>query len=773
MTAGILMMVLARELRVSAIVVLLIGGVALGPELLGWVNPRSLGDGLRVIVQLSVALILFEGGLTLDLHGYRRASGIIRRLLTVGVAITWVVTALAIHLLFGQPLPFCFLAASLVVVTGPTVISPLLRRVRVKQNVHNALYWEGVLVDPVGVFLAVMCYELVAAGSTMEEATRLFALRFAVGLGIGGVAGLMLDQVIRRMWIHPEQINIFAFATALITFGACDRLAHESGLLGVIVAGFILGARRPKPLERIRRFKLELTEMLIGNLFVLLSANLSVAAFLEFGWRGALLVLLVLLVARPACVFASGMGTDFTRAEKLFLSWVAPRGIVAASMGSFFALQLTAQGDERGAFLETFTYSIIGATVILQGSSAGWVARRLGLNRPAPNGYMIIGAHRLGCELSRFITEVVKRPCLVLDANPRAVEDARARGVVAEYADALDPGLRESDIVAPIGGLLAATDNEHLNSLICQQWEDSLNPGWDYRWARAAREGDLSLPGKVVWPTLPKPSVVAAELDRGEAGLQRIPLGDATGMGEDATILAVSQDGRLSFHPEEWKEAKPTSEALILWRRSVRLSSHVQPETVLVSGARDVEALFSEMLDALAKLEPALDRARVYDELLEREHNLSTAIGHWVAIPHCSQRGLPQPRCAIALVPAGVDFGAYDGVPVKLVFLLISPPEDPERHLVLLAEIAHIAADPGTVEKMTAAGSSEELYRLLQDVEARLPRGALLGGGARTRARAPARKTPTSAIPAPPAPPAPAAPPSPPPGAEKDPPAAP
>ncbi|HQP47125.1 MAG TPA: cation:proton antiporter, partial [Spirochaetota bacterium] len=217
---GILFFAIARKLRITPIVVLLIGGIFLGPSSygLGIINPGALGDGLKVIVQLAVALILFEGGMSLDAKGYRQVSGEIRRVLTWGVVVTWFGSALAVKFIFDLSWTLSALAGSLIIVTGPTVIGPLLKRIRVQSRLFHFLHWESVLIDPIGVFIALLCFEWIIG----HDAIEFFVLRLLLGLSLGFGGGLLLSLMIRRQWLPDESLNIFVLACALGLFTLSD-----------------------------------------------------------------------------------------------------------------------------------------------------------------------------------------------------------------------------------------------------------------------------------------------------------------------------------------------------------------------------------------------------------------------------------------------------------------------------------------------------------------------------------------------------------------------
>ena len=440
--AGTFLMALSRRINVSAIVLLLTGGVVLGPEVFGLVKPDSLGEGLGVLVSLAVGIILFEGGLTLELSGFRAAPKVIPRLLTVGLVVTWLATAFAFWLFFHDQvtLGLCLLAGSLVTVTGPTVIAPLLKRIKVNHNLHSILHWEGILIDPLGVFLAILCFEWLIEQSG-GVALGNFAMRTLAGLAIGCAGAALMLLLLRFRFFPEEQLNIGALGIAVGTFGAAELMLPESGLLSVTVAGFLVGIQKPAELKQIKHFKSEIVDLLIGVLFILLSARLELAQFKEFGIPGALMVATVIFIVRPMNIFASAYKTDLTLKERAFLSWVAPRGIVAASMASFITLSLERTGRyENVQLLETFVYSVITATVLLQGFTAGPVAALLGLKRPPQTGWLIVGAHAFGREVARHLRDHAKMDVLLIDSNARAVKEARDAGLKA-VLDAIGNGL--------------------------------------------------------------------------------------------------------------------------------------------------------------------------------------------------------------------------------------------------------------------------------------------------------------------------------------------
>jgi len=404
---GIFFIIISNKLKIPSIVLLLLGGILLGPHGISLIHPASLGTGLNVIIQLAVALILFEGGLTLDAKGYRQVSKEIRNSLTRGIIVTWGLSSLIVKIIFHFPWPIAVLSGSLIIVTGPTVIGPLLKRVRVKKNIYNFLHWEGVLIDPIGVFIALLTYEWLVG----ERALQFFLFRIVVGISIGLLSGFILYFLIKKKYIQEEILNIFILSYALVIFVFADFFVPESGLLSVTIAGFILGYSKLPQLNSIKLYKAEFINLLIGLLFILLSANLNINFF--WGKEGILLgvsVLAIMLIVRPINIFITiPTRKNFSIKDKLFLSWIAPRGIVAASMASLFALNLKNLKNEYSSyanFIEAFTYLVIIGTVFIQGFTANIVGRLFGVVEPDPSGWLIVGAHNFALEIASFIKKM-------------------------------------------------------------------------------------------------------------------------------------------------------------------------------------------------------------------------------------------------------------------------------------------------------------------------------------------------------------------------------
>ena len=713
--AGGFLMVIARKFRVPAIVLLLIGGLGLGPQGWGLVRPDALGDLLQVIVAIAVGLILFEGGLTLDVKGYKAVGTTIRRLLTLGALVTWLTTASIIWLFYRFPPSICLLAGSLVIVTGPTVIQPILKRIRLKWNLHNILHWEGVLIDPIGVFIAVLAFEWAVVGGG-EQALGNLVLRLIVGLLIGAGGGELIYRLLR--WVPEDMINVFVVAGAVLVFGVAEHLIDESGLLSVTVAGLIVGWHQPPSLRVIKDFKAILIDILIGLLFILLVARLEIEQFFDFGVKGLMLLLVFLFVVRPLVMLVSTWKQGFKANEFAFLSWVAPRGVVAASMASLFTLSLE-ESNPDAHFLETFTYSVIVATVILQGFSAAPLARLLRLQRQHPEGWLIVGAHPLGRKVAQFLKNACKVPVTLVDTNRAAVDEARAEGLSAFEADARDvESIEPRAELQGVGNLLAITDNEDLNELLCARWRDAFGRDYLYRWSAGTGtpQREKSGDGRPIWTWMPRPGVVSGELGLGNAELLTF---DNAAVSTKGSIIpmAVHSDGRLILDPGpklKVKGGKVPAKVPCLQRESDPLLAALRPELLLRMAAADKETLFAGIIARIVQQAAGkVDAQRALAAVMQREAQMPSNMGQGVAIPHARLPGLPHTLCAIAQLEKPMVWEG--GEPVRIVFMLLSPQDDAGAHLAVMGEIARLMSDRKLREQLQTAPNLPRMLQIIQD----------------------------------------------------------
>ncbi len=712
---GTILMALAGRFRLPPIVLLLLGGILLGPGPIGigLIRPSSLGDGFSVIIQLAVALVLFEGGLNLDPRGYRAVSSEIKRALTIGVVVTWLGTAVAVRSIFGFPWTFSILCGSLIIVTGPTVIGPLLKRIGAKKKIHDFLHWESVLIDPIGVFIALLCYEWIAG----ENAFAQFGLRLVVGSVIGAAAGLILTFVLKRKWVPEDGVNLFVVATVMAIFTTSHILIPESGLLSVTIAGFVLGYSGPPQIDKLRIYKSQLVDTLIGLLFMLLAANLDISGYSRMYLSGIIItVLVVMFVIRPINIFSVMIGrSTFTLGERLFLSWVAPRGIVAASMASIFAMNIRNDGGTYAAnagFLEAFTYAVIIATVILQGFSARLMGRFLGVLEPEKTGWLIIGSHSLGMRVADFIIDQ-GYGAILMDTNLRAVSQARKEGFRALFGNAIRANVDEFPELYGVGNVLAITVNEDLNQLACQHWQRTLNHPRLFKWSSvhlkssSDRDDDIIL-GKTVWKSFNLPEIISA-MSEPDMNLFREMKVNASSIRYPERVIMCGYRDRL--YPYLPQDAQGEVMCLIARSPEMALDLNTRPSWILLTDRTKMTDALADLLDAFKADYSVFDTAEILRRLLSMESEFPSSMGQGVAVPHAYIDGLSDSVVLIAVSRNGL--APVQGTdPVRVVFLVLSPADNPTKHIEILSQISRFVINDENRTQLFDASNREEILEL-------------------------------------------------------------
>jgi NhaP-type Na+/H+ or K+/H+ antiporter len=475
--AGVTAQVIGEFLKVPSIIFLLLFGIGLGQDGLGVLHPQELGVGLEVIVALSVALILFEGGLSLELSELGQVSNSLRNLVTIGIFVTLIGGGMAAHWLGEFPWSLAFLYASLVVVTGPTVINPLLRQVKVDRKVSTLLEGEGVLIDPVGAILAVVVLDIILNGDT-DPGFVIGGLIVRLGIGTligvigGGIMGLFLKRV---NFLSEDLRNLVVLAGLWGLWGLAQTIRSESGLMTTVVAGIVVRALSVPEERLLRRFKGQLTVLAVSVLFILLAADLSIASVFALGRGAVLTVLVLMLVVRPVNIWLCTRSSDLNWRQKLFLSWVAPRGIVSASVASLFAILLTERGISGGDAIKALVFLTIILTVLIQGLTAGTVAGWLGITGTQATGAVIVGCNPLSLLIARLIQENGD-PVVLIDTDENACEAANKEGIPVFISSALDQSTLEKAGLAKTGTFLAMTKNGEVNAVVAQRAVEEFQP---------------------------------------------------------------------------------------------------------------------------------------------------------------------------------------------------------------------------------------------------------------------------------------------------------
>ncbi|MFL5582498.1 MAG: cation:proton antiporter [Gemmatimonadaceae bacterium] len=477
--AGLLAQVLGHRWRMPAIVPLLVLGVALGPSGLGLVRPETLGGGLSVIVKLCVAVILFDGALNLRLADLSRAMREVRSLITTGVLVTWLGATLVAWGIARLSLPVAIVFGALVTVTGPTVVQPLLRRVPLPRKVKTVLEGEAILIDPVGAVLAVAVVDVILGVTGVRHigvfgGAWAYVGRLLVGFVIGAAGGVGLSRLLKVRGLVPgELVNLVALAAVWGVFAAAEWAQAEAGITAAVAMGLAMQRGAVPEEQRLRRFKEQLTVLGISLLFVLLAANLPLGVVRAEGWRGLATVLALMLVVRPLSVWVSLRRSEMPLQEKAFIAWISPRGIVAASVASLFALTLTEAGFAEGQRLLAIAFLTIAMTVTVQGLTAGPVSRLLGLESLAGRTAIVVGAGPLGLGVAAELRRR-DRPVVLVDRNAALVEGARALGFEAREGNALDEGVLADAGADEAETVVAVTTNSEVNALAAHLAHDAF-----------------------------------------------------------------------------------------------------------------------------------------------------------------------------------------------------------------------------------------------------------------------------------------------------------
>lgn len=479
--AGILVLgVLAQWgawwLRLPSILLLLTAGILAGP-VTGWLHPDTLlGDLLLPAVSLSVAVILYEGGLNLKLRELRNIGGPFLLLTTVGAVVSWIIGAAAAHYVLEFAWPVATLLGAILVVTGPTVIGPILRHLRMRGNVAAILKWEGIIIDPAGAMLAVLVYTAIQAGAfhqAVNEATVDLCMTVVVGSVAGCLGAGFLILVLSRFWVPDSLHNPVSLMLVFLAFTSANALQDESGLFAVTLMGIILANQKWTSIHHVVEFKETLGILLISGLFIVLSARLDPDHLRGLNWRSLAFVAVLIVAARPLSVLASTWGSALTWQERSFLCCMAPRGIVAAAISSVFALNLTEAGYQQAAEIVPVTFLVVFVTVLVYGLMAGPLGRRLGLVQTNPQGILFVGAHPWVRALAGALREEGYSVFLV-DTDSENVRDSRMAGLPCLYGSALAEATRDRIDYAGLGRMLAVTANNEVNSLACLRYAEDF-----------------------------------------------------------------------------------------------------------------------------------------------------------------------------------------------------------------------------------------------------------------------------------------------------------
>ncbi|MCL4264040.1 MAG: cation:proton antiporter [Anaerolineae bacterium] len=482
---GIIAQWLAWRFKIPSILLLLLFGFLAGP-VFGLIHPNEMfGELLFPFVSLSVAIILFEGGLSLKWGETEEVRGVLRLLISVGAFVTWVLASLAAYFILDMEALLAILLGAVLVVTGPTVVIPLLRQIRPSRRVGSILKWEGILIDPIGATLAVLVVEAILGGGAQPtlnffHIAQGIVVTLLVGTAVGLVAGWLLVEFLRRDWIAPFLETAVALMMVLAAFALSNEFAAESGLMAATIMGIVLANQKKADVRHITAFKEELGVLLLSVLFIVLAARVNLSAISGILLPEMAFLAVLILVVRPLAVWVSAIGSKLSNREKLFVAALAPRGIVAVAVASLFALELEEVGFAGADQLVNITFLVVVGTVVVYSLTASPLARRLGLVQEHPQGVLIVGAHNWARQMALTLQEAGFEVWLV-DANGGRVEIAHHLGLTAIHDSILSDAILDELPLERIGRILALTANSELNTLACLRFGEWLGDDHVYQ----------------------------------------------------------------------------------------------------------------------------------------------------------------------------------------------------------------------------------------------------------------------------------------------------
>ncbi|BBU56600.1 sodium/hydrogen exchanger [Mameliella alba] len=459
---------LAWRLRLPAIVLMLVAGLIIGP-VTGILDPASqFGDMLQPMIAVAVAIILFEGGLTLDLHRLSDAAKGVRRLVLIGAPLGWIASASALHFVAGLSWESSAVFGGIMIVTGPTVIAPLLRQARLQRRPAALMQWEAIVNDPVGALAAVLAFEVVmvlrtatSAGHAMIE----IGMGVAIATVLGLAAGWGVVRAFRQAWV-PEYMKVpVLFVVLLGVFALADHVLHESGLLAVTIMGLWIANAKLPSFTEIYRFKEHATVLLVSGVFILLAAGMSFERLAVLDWRAGAFVLAVILLARPLPVLAALAFTNVPWRERLLVAFTGPRGVVLVAVAGLFGERLADLGLPDADRIAPLAFALVAATVVLHGFTLAPMARLLGLTASRLPGVLIMGGSKWAVELGAALKKM-DLPVIIADPNNAHLRSAREAGLDTFYGDILSEAAEERVDLVAYEKLICASDNDAYNTLV-------------------------------------------------------------------------------------------------------------------------------------------------------------------------------------------------------------------------------------------------------------------------------------------------------------------
>lgn len=495
---GILAQWVAWRLKIPAILPLILIGLFVGPistliseDGTKWLEPMwngeeglFPGESLFYFVSLAIAVVLFEGGLTLRKKEVSTIGPVIVKLITIAVLVTFVGAGLAAHWIFGLTWQISFLFAALIIVTGPTVIAPILRNIPLKKDISSVLRWEGILIDPIGALVAVLVFEFIRIEDGQDFTSRAlleFGRIVLFGFTFGFAFAHALVYAIKKNVIPHYLLNVVTLAVVIGVFVLADNFAHESGLLAVVIMGMVMGNINLPNLKELLYFKESLSILLVSILFILLAANMQLEEMLlVFNREALLLFAAIVFVLRPLGVFLSSIKSGLNFREKLFISWVGPRGIVAAGIASLFGLRLARQGVTDAEYITPLVFMVVLGTVLLNATTARYVAQLLGVFLKDSKGILIIGASSISRLIAKYLQDN-NRHVVLIDSNPDNIEKAQDLGIEAIEESVYSDDLLNNIELNDVGYIMAMTANSDINKTAISKFSKQFGENGSFR----------------------------------------------------------------------------------------------------------------------------------------------------------------------------------------------------------------------------------------------------------------------------------------------------
>ncbi|MFK7848988.1 MAG: cation:proton antiporter [Rhodothermales bacterium] len=748
---------LAWRIKIPSILLLLIAGFVAGP-VTGFLPQESLqGDWLFAFVSLAIGVILFEGGLSLRVSDLQEIGRSVVGLITLGVLVTWVLVAFAAYYVIGFGLGLSIQIGAILTVTGPTVVIPLLRHVRPSGKVGTIARWEGITIDPVGAILAVLVLEaeLLLYGvaieglgmAILEALLGLFKVIF-IGIGLSITGAGVVVVMLRRRLVPDYLLNSVALMLVIIVFELSNILQEESGLLTTTLMGIILANQRLVSVRRITEFKEDLQVLLIGSLFILLSARLDISALEYITMPAWIFLALVILIIRPLAVFISLRKSSLTTKEKAFLSWLAPRGIVAAAVASLFSFRLAEIFPDEIGGLVPIVFLVIVGTVAVYGLTLLPFARYLGLATPSAQGVLILGIHRWGLDIAMTLKELGFK-VLAIDSNTRNIEVARNRGLDAERANALSEHVVDELDLGGIGKFIAWTPNDEVNTLAAIHFSEVFESADVYQLVSRADQTNksktdlpLHLRGMPLFDQRADFSSMSLRYSRGgkvkaikiteempyEQLLESfngnaLPLFVARG--SQLNVLTVSEVTQVEVD-DTVILVTPAQEGNLTLMNDEEVFKHIVMEAPILdfSEVLTFQQIVKRASETLSQDLP-LSAEKLATGFLEGTRYGASLLTNSVALPHITVPNIEQTKLLLVRCRKGTSLGSedihYEGTEiskdlagsVSALFFLVSPEEKPRLHLRVLSQIVKTIDQDNFIAEWEDAGNVDDLRKVL------------------------------------------------------------